>query len=99
MVIICQRKAPSTSTAKSHYDRRSLDWLLLHESTPGHHFQNRYAVKHRPALNTVSHIVHILPTFEGWAAYVEEYGHELGLYQTEADELGAVEWNLVRQFA
>ncbi|TXI94919.1 MAG: DUF885 domain-containing protein [Burkholderiaceae bacterium] len=81
--------------AKSHYDRRSLDWLLLHESTPGHHFQNRYAVKHAACANTVPHSSYSA-YIEGWAAYVEEYGHELGLYQTEADELGAVEWNLVR---
>ena len=80
--------------AKSHYDRRSLDWLLLHESTPGHHFQNRYAVQ-TVCKNTIPHSFYST-YIEGWAAYVEEYGHELGLYQTDADELGAVEWNLVR---
>ncbi len=81
--------------AKSHYDRRSLDWLLLHESTPGHHFQNRYAVKQAACTTTIPHSFYAAYV-EGWAAYVEEYGHELGLYQTDADELGAVEWNLVR---
>ena len=81
--------------AKSHYDRRSLDWLLLHESTPGHHFQNRYALKQADCKNSIPHSFYSAYV-EGWAAYVEEYGHELGLYQTDADELGAVEWNLVR---
>jgi uncharacterized protein (DUF885 family) len=81
--------------AKSHYDRRSLDWLLLHESTPGHHFQNRYAVKQAACDTRIPHSFYSAYV-EGWAAYVEEYGHELGLYQTDADELGAVEWNLVR---
>mgnify|MGYP000154902118 CR=1 FL=1 len=80
--------------AKSHYDRRSIDWLLLHESTPGHHFQNRYTDQTACA-KAIPHSAY--STFiEGWGAYVEEYGHELGLYQTDADELGAVEWNLVR---
>lgn len=81
--------------AKSHYDRRSLDWLLLHESTPGHHFQNRYAPKQSACATAIPHSFYSA-FIEGWAAYVEEYGHELGLYQTDADELGAVEWNLVR---
>ncbi|WMW80621.1 DUF885 domain-containing protein [Undibacterium cyanobacteriorum] len=81
--------------AKSHYDRRSLDWLLLHESTPGHHFQNRYTENQDACAKAIPHSFY--STFiEGWGAYVEEYGHELGLYQTDADELGAVEWNLVR---
>lgn len=81
--------------AKPHYDRRSLDWLLLHESTPGHHFQNRYTENQDACAKAIPHSFY--STFiEGWGAYVEEYGHDLGLYQTDADELGAVEWNLVR---
>lgn len=33
---------------------------------------------------------------EGWAAYAEEYGKELGLYQTPYEELGRWEWDIVR---
>jgi uncharacterized protein (DUF885 family) len=33
---------------------------------------------------------------EGWAAYAETLGKELGVYQTIFDELGEYEWDLVR---
>ena len=77
------------------YQRRNVDMLLLHESTPGHHFQSHYA----PQANGCP--VTLPPVFysafaEGWSAYVEEFGAELGLYRQPSDELGAVEWDLVR---
>jgi uncharacterized protein (DUF885 family) len=72
-----------------------VDMLLLHESTPGHHFQSHYAAQAKgcPAV--------LPPVFysafaEGWSAYVEEFGRELGVYRQPSDELGAVEWDLVR---
>src|SRR5690606_30874384 len=33
---------------------------------------------------------------EGWAAYCEEIGKEIGLYQNSFDYLGKLEWDLVR---
>ena len=77
------------------YQKRNVDMLLLHESTPGHHFQSHYAAQAKgcPAV--------LPPVFysafaEGWSAYVEEFGRELGVYRQPSDELGAVEWDLVR---
>lgn len=81
--------------AKSHYERRNIDWLLLHESTPGHHYQSRYGIEVAACSTTIPHSFYSAYA-EGWGAYVEEFGRELGLYQQDADELGAVEWDLVR---
>ena len=74
------------------YEARQADWLFLHEATPGHHFQlnaerrcdGRFQNQFFPAFS------------EGWAAYVETLGEELGLYQTPAEKLAAVEWDMVR---
>jgi uncharacterized protein (DUF885 family) len=81
--------------AKPSYERRNIDWLLLHESTPGHHYQGRYALEGRGCTTTMPHTFYAAYV-EGWGAYVEELGTELGLFQTDADALGAVEWDLVR---
>jgi uncharacterized protein (DUF885 family) len=77
------------------YGRRNVDWLLLHESTPGHHYQGRYAEQQRGCTSTLPHGFYSAYA-EGWGAYVEEFGAELGLFQETADALGAVEWDLVR---
>jgi uncharacterized protein (DUF885 family) len=81
--------------AKASYERRNVDWLLLHESTPGHHFQGRYALAERGCPGSVPHEFYSAYA-EGWGAYVEEFGAELGLYRQDSDALGAVEWDLVR---
>jgi uncharacterized protein (DUF885 family) len=81
------------------YQKRNLDMLLLHESTPGHHFQSQYAQQAGEQAGGCP--ATLPPVFysafaEGWSAYVEQFGAELGLYQQPADALGAVEWDLVR---
>ena len=81
--------------AKPSYERRTIDWLLMHESTPGHHYQNRYGKLGRGCAADLPHGFYSAFA-EGWGAYVEEFGAELGLFQSDADALGAVEWNLVR---
>lgn len=81
--------------AKASYERRNVDWLLLHESTPGHHFQGRYALLQRGCPAGLPHAFYSAYA-EGWGAYVEEFGAELGLFQTDGDALGAIEWDLVR---
>lgn len=81
--------------ARPAFERRSVDWLLLHESTPGHHYQTRYARARQACTATLPRVFY--PGFsEGWAAYVEEFGATLGLYRQDSDALGALEWDLVR---
>ncbi len=81
--------------AQATYGRRNIDWLLLHESTPGHHYQSRYALEQRGCPVGLPHGFYSAFA-EGWGAYVEEFGSELGLFQQDSDALGAVEWDLVR---
>jgi len=81
--------------SKTHYEKRGMDMLLLHEGAPGHHFQK--SIEKLP-----SNCRSLLPEriyyafSEGWAAYVEEFGETLGIYQNLSDKLGDVEWDLVR---
>lgn len=41
--------------AKSHYERRNVDFLLLYESTPGHHYQSRYGIEQATCTNKLPH--------------------------------------------
>lgn len=77
------------------YDVRNRDWLYLHEATPGHHFQNAVAASGAACKSAVPDFWS--PAFvEGWGAYVETLGRDLGLYRTPEAELAAVEWDMVR---
>ncbi len=77
------------------YNRRQMDWLYIHEAEPGHHFQLTHEL-------TLSDCRAGRPPFsygvfrEGWGAYVEELGADIGLYRTPADLLGKIEWDLIR---
>lgn len=83
------------NASKPNLDKLNVDMLLLHESMPGHHYQSSFAKLHR-ACPVVLPEVFYSAYAEGWGAYVEEFGVQLGLYRQPADELGAVEWDLVR---
>jgi uncharacterized protein (DUF885 family) len=74
---------------------RSMDWLFLHEAVPGHHYQwwMRNQIPDPPAFKR--HFSYP-GNFEGWAAYVEYFGKELGLYRDPYSEHGKWEWDLVR---
>ncbi|MCB0636011.1 MAG: DUF885 domain-containing protein, partial [Lewinella sp.] len=76
------------------YKWREVDWLFMHEATPGHHYQYSYAARlDLPAFRRLS----FQPGYgEGWGAYVEYLGEEIGLYATPYDWLGKWEWDLVR---
>lgn len=78
------------------YNIRQYDWLYLHEAVPGHHFQIAYV---NARVDSISELISSFryPGYsEGWAAYVEEIGEELGMYQTRYDWMGKHEWNIVR---
>lgn len=79
----------------AYYQKRNVDMLLLHESTPGHHFQSNYAQQAQGCPAKLPSVFYSAFA-EGWSAYVEEFGGELGLYKQPSSELGAVEWDLVR---
>jgi uncharacterized protein (DUF885 family) len=71
-----------------------MDWLFLHEGSPGHHYQSQFVEKHavckreRSINSTVFH--------EGWGAYVETLGQALGLFK-DADSMDyALDWQALR---
>ena len=77
------------------HNRRAMDWLYIHEAVPGHHYQwwMRNQLPEQPAFKR--HFYYP-GNFEGWAAYVEYLGKEVGLYRDVYAELGKWEWDLVR---
>lgn len=76
------------------YNKRQYDWLFIHEAVPGHHYQS--SIEHRTKTSAVQQLFYYMGFAEGWAAYTEELGKQLGVYQTPYDELGKWEWDIVR---
>ncbi len=77
------------------HNKRSIDFLLLHEGIPGHHYQAGIVVA-TGGQNPFQDLCWYFGYSEGWAAYSEELGQELGLYETPYDYYGKLEWDLVR---
>jgi uncharacterized protein (DUF885 family) len=75
------------------YNKRQADWLFIHEGVPGHHYQHCVATIDA---TPVRHLFFYYGFAEGWGAYAEELGKDLGLYKTPYDELGKWEWDIVR---
>ncbi|MCU0448181.1 MAG: DUF885 domain-containing protein [Microscillaceae bacterium] len=77
------------------HNKRVIDWLYIHEAIPGHHYQ--FSLRQRQ-LNESPLMPMFLyaGNFEGWGAYVEYLGADLGLYQNPYTRLGKWEWDLVR---
>jgi len=76
------------------YCKRQYDWLFIHEGVPGHHYQLSLANKAK--LSDVQQLFFYSGFAEGWGAYAEELGKDLGTYKTPYDELGKWEWDIVR---
>ncbi len=76
------------------YNKRQFDWLFIHEAVPGHHYQNSIVAQTK--VSDVQQLFFYIGFAEGWGAYAEELGKQLGLYQTPYDELGKWEWDIVR---
>lgn len=72
-----------------------MDWLFLHEGVPGHHFQHVLAEKNAlcPSPDGMS-----MPMVmrEGWAAYVETLGADMGLFTDKASYAYALKWRTLR---
>ena len=75
---------------------RIMDFLIIHEGIPGHHYQHSIELKNRINKPAFTHNVSFSGNFEGWASYAENLGKELGLYRTPEEELSKWEWDLVR---
>lgn len=75
--------------------RESLDWLYLHEAVPGHHFQSNVSrLISFCQGSTLSPLPLVMA--EGWAAYVETLGEQLGVFQTAESRHYALEWRVLR---
>lgn len=77
------------------YDLRQMDWLFIHEATPGHHFLDRASAANAACTSPLTREP-VYAYLEGWAAYVETLGKDVGLYTRPEDELAAIEWDMVR---
>lgn len=76
------------------YNKRQVDWLFIHEAVPGHHYKS--SINAALKQSKVQQLFYYLGLEEGWGAYVEELGKDLGVYKTPYNELGKWEWDLVR---
>ena len=76
------------------FNKRQVAWLYMHEGLPGHH----YEIAHRQFVDKsdIQQLFYFPGYAEGWAAYIEEIGKEIGAYATIYDELGKWEWDLIR---
>lgn len=77
------------------YNKRQFDWLFLHEAVPGHHYQHALIDAFTDTAS-LQQMFFYSGFIEGWGAYAESLGKDLGLYQTPYDELGRWEWDIVR---
>lgn len=78
------------------FNKRLVDLLYLHEAIPGHHYQIQIQKLYEDSVPIFFQYLPQSVYREGWAAYVEELGEEMGLYRTLYDLMGKHEWNLVR---
>ena len=72
----------------NRFPGRSFGWMYLHEAIPGHHYQL--------SLQPESVGFWYPATVEGWGAYCENLGTELGVYADPDLHYGKWEWDLVR---
>lgn len=76
------------------YNKRQIGWLYIHEGIPGHHYQIKYTEKLE--LSNIQKTINSSCYKEGWAAYIEEIGKDIGAYKDIYDEYGKWEWDLIR---
>ena len=73
-----------------------MDWLFVHEAVPGHHYQKSIERKLQLPCPEFMQLFWYPGYSEGWAAYTEHLGAEIGVYQDAYSRLGKWEWDLVR---
>ena len=77
------------------FPKHHMDWLFLHEGVPGHHYQSNFVNQNALCEGSVN-ISESTVFTEGWAAYVETLGTELGVYQQQSSERYALDWQALR---
>jgi len=77
------------------YNLSQVDWLFIHEAIPGHHYQNIISEKYGVCNEQLSTQPEMAFT-EGWAAYTETLGKELGLFQDPNSHYFALKWQALR---
>jgi uncharacterized protein (DUF885 family) len=78
-----------------HYNRRALHWCFIHEAVPGHHYEKTLKRLASP-VPELDDLFWYAGYTEGWGAYSENLGAELGLMDDPYLLYGWHEWNLVR---
>ena len=77
------------------FDLNKARWLFIHEGSPGHHYFFQVGQGERGCK-----LLNQLPSFyaylEGWAAYTETLGADLGAFDEPESELSAISWDMVR---
>ncbi len=81
---------------EQRHNSQDLDFLYLHEVVPGHAFHSQYNQDFPHDSYSLGPIWAYSGFAEGWGAYVEELGEELGLYQTPWLKMGKLKFDLVR---
>ncbi|WP_172435906.1 DUF885 domain-containing protein [Sediminicola luteus] len=76
------------------FNNRQYGWIYIHEGIPGHHFQA--ALREQNGQSPVQEMFWYGGLVEGWAAYIEQYGSELGANADLYDVYGKWEWDLIR---
>lgn len=75
------------------FDGRDMGWIYIHEAIPGHHYQYNFAEQYS---TDVLELFYYMGYIEGWAAYIEQFGSELGAYPTPFDAYAWLQWELIR---
>ena len=76
------------------YNRRQIGWIYIHEASPGHHYQ--ISISKALAISEIQQMFRYSGYREGWAAYIEKIGYDIGAYRDIYDELGKWEWDIIR---
>ncbi len=76
------------------FNKRQISWIYIHEAMPGHHYQ--VTLENSLKRSNIQKLFQYSCYREGWAAYVEEIGYEIGAYRNIYDELGKWEWDIIR---
>lgn len=76
------------------YAKRQMGWTYIHEGVPGHHYQ--MSVNSLVKRSEIQSLFRYYGFIEGWGAYVEQFCIALQACQTDLDDYGKYEWDLVR---